>query len=125
MTIFYVDLQPPIVNISETGTSTAGQQYSLICSVTVVPHLITVPTIEWTQDDGSVLVASNGSSLLLHFDPLLTSNGSHYVCMAGVNITGIVSASSYTSKDLVVKSRLFRRDFLACMSLASPQFHSL
>ena len=82
------ELPAPMVSISSaSGSPTAGQTYSLTCSVQVVPHLVVEPSIEWTRRDGTVLNASSGYSLQLNFNPLTTSNISLYTCRASVVIT--------------------------------------
>ena len=65
-------LLAPVVSISPaSGSPTAGQTYSLTCSVQVVALLVVEPSIEWTREDGAVLNASSGSSLQLNFNPLI------------------------------------------------------
>ena len=72
----------------------------------VVPHLVVEPTIEWTRQDGTVLTASSGSSLQLNFNPLMTSDSSHYTCQARVNITGVVSVSGQDSRDVLLAGKM-------------------
>ena len=99
-------LPAPNVSISPaSGSPTAGQTYSLTCSVQVVPHLVVEPSIEWTRQDGTVLIASSGSSLQLNFNPVVTSNSSHYTCRASIDITGVVSVSGENTRDLEVISK--------------------
>ena len=64
------------------------------------------PSIEWTRQDGTVLNASSGSSLQLNFDPLRTSDITHYTCHAMLDITGVVSVSGEDSIDLLINSKL-------------------
>ena len=71
-----------------------------------VPHLVVEPTIEWTRQDGTVLNASSGSSLQLNFNPLMTSDSSHYICRASVNITGVVSVSGQDSRDVLLAGKM-------------------
>ena len=89
-----------------SGSPTAGQTFSLTCSVQVVPHLVVEPSIEWTRQDGTVVNASSGSSLQLNFNPVMTSDSSHYTCRASVNIAGVVSVSSQDSRDLLLDSKM-------------------
>ena len=91
-------LPAPVVSISPaSGSPTAGQTYSLACSVQVVAHLVVEPSIEWTRQDGTVLNASSGYSLQLNFNPLMTSNISLYTCQASVDIIHIVSITGEAS----------------------------
>ena len=97
-------LPAPVVFISPaSGSPTAGQTYSLTCSVQVVAHLVVEPSIEWTRQDGTVLNASSGYSLQLNFNPLMTSISSLYTCQASVNITDIVSVTGEASHLLAGK----------------------
>ena len=90
------DLPAPVVSISPaSGSPTAGQTYSLTCSVQVVPHLVVEPSIEWTREDGTVLNASSGYSLPLNFNPLMTSNISLYTCWASVHIKSVAGEASF------------------------------
>ena len=99
-------LPAPVVSISPaSGSPTAGQTYSLTCSVQVVAHLVVEPSIEWTRQDGTVLNASSGYSLQLNFNPLMTSNSSLYTCQASVEVMGVVeSVSAEASRDLLLAS---------------------
>ena len=98
-------LPAPNVSISPASVSpTAGQTYSLTCSVQVVPHLVEEPSIVWTRQDGTQVNVSSGSSLQLNFNPLRTSDGGTYTCQASVNISGVVSVSGEDFIDLLVTS---------------------
>ena len=100
-------LPAPVVSISPaSGSPTAGQTYSLTCSVQVVAHLVVEPSIEWTRQDGTVLNASSGHSLQLNFNPLMPSNITNYTCLASVEITGVVSVSAQDFRDLLINSKL-------------------
>ena len=103
-------LPPPVVTISPaSGVPTAGQTYSLTCSVETVPHLVVEPNIEWIKLDGSVVSMSSGYSLLLNFDSLMASHGNLYTCRASVDITDIklnVSFSVERPIELIVLCKL-------------------
>ena len=90
-----------------SGPLTAGQVYSLTCSVLVVDHLVVEPSVEWTRQDGSQVTATSGSSLLLNFNPLRTSDGNNYTCIATVtiNVTDVVTVSGEESRVVVVSSK--------------------
>ena len=87
-----------------SGLLTAGQVYSLTCSVQVVDHLVVEPSVEWTRQDGSQVTATSGSSLLLNFNPLRTSDGNRYTCTATVNVPSEVTVSGEQSVGVTVQS---------------------
>ena len=102
-----IALPAPVVSISPaSGSPTAGQTYSLTCSVQVVPHLVVEPSIEWTRQDGTVLNASSGYSLLLLFNPLQTSDSNYYTCLASVEVTDVISVSGENSKHILLTSEM-------------------
>ena len=88
-----------------SGPLTAGQVYSLTCSVQVVDHLVVEPSVKWTRQDGSQVIATSGSSLLLNFNPLRTSDGNNYTCTATVHVTDVVTVSGEESRVVVVSSK--------------------
>ena len=106
--MFPASLVPPHLNVSitATGSLTAGQTYSLTCSVSVVEYLVVQPSIVWRDGQGREVAGGSGSGLLLIFDPLRTFNGSHYTCTASVSVPEIsltVGGEAFT--DVVVSSK--------------------
>ena len=101
-------LPPPVVTISPaSGVPTAGQTYSLTCSVAVVPHLVVEPSIQWFRQNGGVVSTSSGTSLPLSFNPLMTSDGDRYTCRASVDNTDVsMPPSGEESRNLRVRSKL-------------------
>ena len=90
-----------------SGDPTAGQTYSLTCSVAIVPHLVVEPSIQWSRQNGGVVSTFSGASLELEFNPLMTSDGDRYICRASVDITSIsVSVSGEESRNLSGMSKL-------------------
>ena len=84
----------------------AGETYTMLCTVDVVPGLVVEPLIEWTRMD-DVLNASTGSSLQLNFDPLYASNASMYTCKAKVLISNVgINSVGEASRNLTVGSEL-------------------
>ncbi len=79
-----------MVTISVSGDSAAGSILSLLCTATPPIPLVTPPTISWLQQDLAdtvIPVTSDPSaSVRLTFNPLRTSRGGVYVCMADYNI---------------------------------------
>ena len=95
----------PVVTIAPArGVPTAGQTFSLTCSVVSVPGLVVEPNIQWTRQDGTAV--SNPSSLELNFDPVQTSDGDLYTCQASIDRPDIgVSVSEEESAALTVRSK--------------------
>ena len=81
------------MTISGPTNATAGEQLVLTCTVRVVEHLISVPSVEWSggsvgRGDGVIEsnTTQNGviSKKTLMFNPLHTSHGALYTCMANI-----------------------------------------
>ena len=87
------------------GHLTAGQVYSLTCSVQVVDHLVVEPSVVWTRKDGSQVTATSVSSLLLNFNPLRTSDGNRCTCTATVHVPSVVTVSGEESRVVIVSSK--------------------
>ena len=121
-------LPSPNVTIYASGVPTAGQTYSLTCSVVVIPHLVVKPRIQWSRQNGGVVNTSSGTSLLFKFHRLVTSDGDLYTCRASVDITSIsVSVSGEESRDLIVRSKLlclFSNTSIYSLSICSISAYS-
>ena len=79
------------VMITSTGASTAGQTYSLDCSVTGTNDPATHQWFEGPADnrttltgDASRLISSNSTSSQLQFSTLLASHTGTYTCQASI-----------------------------------------
>ena len=79
--------------ISGPTTAIAGEQLVLTCTVRVVEHLISVPSVEWSGGSvgrGDGVIESNTthngvmSVKTLMFNPLHPSHGALYSCMADI-----------------------------------------
>ena len=119
------DLPPPNVTISFSGSSTAGQSYSLNCLATVVPDLVTEPHVQLVFPNSTI--AEGSSSVEQSFSPLRTSDGGQYTCTATVNVpqAGIANLSNTIKETVNVQSELVC--FTNCLTLSlslSPQFPS-
>ena len=99
-------LPAPIVTISpDSDVLTVGQSYTLTCNVMVVPHLVVEPTIQWTEYDGTSVItsSSSGTSLLLNFNPIMTSDSNEYTCRASIDIIDItLSATSESTWEILL-----------------------
>ena len=98
-------LPAPQVTITPSGSSTAGSPYTLTCTVMVVNGLVVVPQVMWLKngtnalggDVTSGMASANTTTLTLQFNPLHTSDGGQYSCIANVSIPVISITSLYTT----------------------------
>ena len=82
------------IQISVGGSSSAGENYTITCSITVSESLtVTVEQVEIISPNGQVL--ENGSELTLShtFNPLRVTDGGNYNCV-------VVIGSPYLSNEL-------------------------
>ena len=108
-------LPTPQVTITPSGSSTAGSPYTLTCTVMVVNGLVVVPQVMWLKNGTGVvggnvtsgMVSANTTTLTLQFNPLHTSNGGQYSCIANVSIpiTSITSLYNTSVSSLTVQSK--------------------
>ena len=97
---------PPIVTITvapitSSGSNTAGESYSLECTVTVTGS-IDQPTITWMDPMDNVItsgVVMTGGMSILTFNPLAASHAGRYTCRATLD-----SAMDSTSRTITVQS---------------------
>ena len=96
---------PPNVTIT---SNMATNTYSLVCNVKVVDELLVVPDVVWMKD-GRVLVngtnttltrtvSGANSTLNLTFNPLLTSHGGQYICIATIYLLQLQANASANVK---------------------------
>ena len=112
------DLPEHDVIISGNTTGIAGEEITLLCTVTTLANLVASAelTVQWIG--GSVNVDGDGvtesaitvngvtSTRNLTFSPLLTSHGAQYICQATINIPSIsVTKTSSNSTDVMVQSK--------------------
>ena len=99
-------LPPPSVSMSFSGESSAGQQYTINCSATVVSGLISYPDMMIVFSNSTVVSDMNTTSVKYTFSPLRTSDGGQYNCTATVNIplAGIRNLSASTLSTTKVAS---------------------
>ena len=104
------------MTISGPTTAIAGEELVLTCTVRVVEHLISVPSVEWSggsvgRGDGVIdsNITHNGviSKTTLTFSPLHTSHGALYTCMADSNDQSInLTKNGKVDVHLVVQFKL-------------------
>ena len=107
-------LPPPRVDIIPEDSSTAGMDYKLTCSVTSDTNLFSPPTLVWMYSNGigeSIVDSGNGTTvgqpvtggavttLNLMFEPLRTSDGGMYTCMASITIP--IAAVNITNSGVI------------------------
>ena len=98
-------LPAPQVTITQSGSSTAGSPYTLICTVMVVNGLVVFPQVMWLKNGTSVvggsvtfgMVTANTTTLTLQFNPLYTSDGGQYSCITNISIPVISITTTNTS----------------------------
>ena len=92
------------VTISGPTTATAGEQLVLTCTVRVVEHLVSVPSVEWSggsvgRGDGVVVGNTTHDGVIskttLTFSPLHTSHGALYTCMADIQSINLTMEDVY------------------------------
>ncbi len=93
-------------------------EYTLLCTVTVIPSMKLPPTVEWVGPGGDVIEGSDGnrtvsavvtqgtvSTLSLTFNPVFSSDGGRYTCRASINAPLVKEPSNIsTSVHMVVTS---------------------
>ena len=110
----FTDLPTLAVTITGNTSGTAGQEFSLTCSVTAVKYLIVQPTVQWSgRSVGSSGVTGSDTTLsgiisakTLTFNPLRTSHGGEYTCQAVVSISSInVTWTGSEGRAVIVQSK--------------------
>ncbi len=100
-----------MVTITVSGDSMAGSSLSLLCTATPPIPLVIPPTVSWIQQDLADTVTPvtfyPSASVTLTFNPLRTSRGGVYVCVAGYNIPAadLPDLSNNASTIVSVQSR--------------------
>ena len=93
---FTVD-ELPVISVSITsgsGTNTAGETYSLVCSTSVTGST-DQPTITWLDPMNNLIVPpTTGSMSTLIFNPLVASDAGTYTCRMMVG--GLTETQTFT-----------------------------
>ena len=83
-------------------TSTAGQTVTIDCNYTMIPNLITAPTIHWVNST-NIMVSTTS---ILSLSPLLTSHGGQYTCIVDINIIELdISLTGNGTTIVIVESK--------------------
>ena len=92
------------VSITPLGTGTAGESYSLECTVTMTGSTVDLPAITWLDPMNNPItsgVETTGSMSTLTFNPLAASHFGTYTCTATLG-----SAMDSASTTITVQSEL-------------------
>ena len=106
----------PTITIASPTTSTgpiiaqAGDDLEVTCSVSVVDHLVSPPSVEWRGhniDSSNVKVEMiDNLTVMLTFNPLHTSHGAVYSCVASIIIDAIsVTNTAEQNENVIVQSK--------------------
>ena len=105
-----------MASVSSVGSSVAGEQLTLTCSVSVLEGASGIPIVEWRGADGSILTnmesgrivvgdpTTNGSTttVTLQFSPLHTSNAGVYTCQGALSFTEPERTDTVTLAETIV-----------------------
>ena len=88
------------------STVTAGDAYTVQCTVTDVPCLAVMLTVELIGP-GDIVLATDMSYTVTHtLDPVITSHAGQYTCRVTVMIASVsVNVSGQSSSTLIVQSK--------------------
>ena len=78
LTFFYLELTI-FAEISSTGTTVAGQSYTLHCNVIGIEKFTPILSYKWTKNNGT-LTHIGSDSKTLSFSPLRLSDAGQYFC---------------------------------------------
>ena len=82
---------------------TAGDSYTVQCTVTDIPYLVVSPTVELIGPGGEILATAMNLTLTHTLDSLMTTHSGQYTCKASVMIASVnVDVSGQSSSTLTV-----------------------
>ncbi len=114
-----------MVTVASTGTPTAGQSYSLTCTLTGGDSLNATISYQFTQDNPGQTVVVGGvlTTPTLTFNPLTLSNSGQYRCQATITFPHLNSPQVVDSgtQDLMVQSESVNYVW-QCLCVPIPQF---
>ena len=85
--LFLPSVDPLTVSISPYETPTAGESFSLTCTVSLTEGDSLIGAVQWMDPDGvpvssTHLAMTNVYISTLEFNPVMTSHGGDYICQA-------------------------------------------
>ena len=112
-------LPAPSVNISFSGYTIVGQNYSLNCTATVVPGLVVDPDMSIVFPNSTVVSVTDTTSVGHTFSPLRMSDSGLYTCTATINIpqAGITDLLSTTRETVSVACESAHLEFMYTLTL--------
>ena len=111
---FCSDLPVPAITLISEGNLTAGENFTLSCSVTVIEGLVGDALVVGSWLDGrgnpvqgdSTQMDSVNTTLTLEFNPLLSSHGGRYTCNASITISSISTVKRNSAPyDITIRSK--------------------
>ena len=100
-----LDLPAPELTTTSDSQLTVGSQLVLECTVSIAPHLVTQPSLEWVVRD-TVLATGTGNSLSHTLTVDKTSAAGVYTCVVGIQVADIgLSATAESQTTLTIQSK--------------------
>ena len=106
-------LPEPLITVSIEGSTEAGQNFSLICTVITEGALSVSPNVTWVRidDDGgnttpvmaNAMTTPNTTILTISFSPLTFSDRGRYWCISDLNIPLVTSFFNTQEYNLTVE----------------------
>ena len=105
--------------MNSSGNATAGELFTLICSITRVMNITGDVILQWIGPDGTQVVSRSPlrvgvpltsgatTSISLQFTTLLTSHGGEYTCRGNLVSQGIMYTIS-ALQDVIVQGTVHR-----------------
>ena len=100
------------VAVHKSGSSGAGENYTLVCTVTKIVGLTDSPSVLWRDPAGSTVVQRTGifldnqtfgqtTNFMLNFQPLKTSSAGEYVCLVTLPSPAIMGDITVNASQVV------------------------
>ena len=106
-------LPEPLIAVSTEGSTEAGQNFSLICTVTTEGALSVSPNVTWVRmNDGgdnmtpvtaNAMTTPNTTILTISFSPLMFSDRGRYQCISDLNIPSVTMFFNTQAYNLTVE----------------------
>ena len=95
----------PDVIIQTSGTSTAGENYELICNSNIPVGLSGDLTVGWSPEGDGVSQQVSAHSSTLMFNPLQSSHERDYTCSATLSLTSATPVTVVKQISVVVMGK--------------------
>ena len=109
-------LPPPTITITSQGDSVVGENYTLICTVSIIEDIVENALLSstWSNANGhppqqniTTIHNVNASFMtLMYFSPVYASHGGQYICNTSITVPelSLVKTSSHTY-DVIVQRK--------------------